>query len=475
MSSKPTNPPKHGQAPVRPGLGASLQQWGSSEEILAELLHSQRQISQMAAEVGDLKSKLADRTHQMTVLQHMAEILAATPKVNQVVGVLQDVFLQEFNAKRCVIWILEDGGSCFLPRVGSGLPQSQWSQLHLPAPNPFPDSPIVLYQPQWLEAENLQGAMGVLKPEAKGSSLFFIPFEQQLLLMGFAVLELESGNPLDENLDSLTILQRQVAVSIYNAWLFRDLGEQRDALRVKTGELERANAALREADRFKSEFLALTSHELRTPLTGILGFTRLVLDRLYEDETEMHQMLRDSYNSGQHLLALLNDILDLAKIESGRMQIRPEPWSMHVLVEEVKPIAGAYPRNPGVDLIWPEGLTELPEVSVDPGRMKQVLLNILSNALKFTKQGHVGVTVERGFGCISIVVTDTGIGISPEDQGNLFQKFVQADGGHSREYGGTGLGLVICKHLMEMMGGSIQLYSEGEGCGSTITMTLLIA
>lgn len=452
-----------------------MQQWESSEEILGELLHSQRQISQMAAEIADLKNKLADRTHQMTVLQHMAEILAATPKVAQVVSVLMDVFAQEFNAKRCVIWLLEDGGACFQPQVGMGLPKSSWSQLQLPAPNPFPESPIVLYQAQWLEMNGLGGAMDSLKPGGEHTSLFFIPFEHQLLLMGFAILELDAGHQLDDDLDSLTILQRQVAVSIYNAWLFRDLGEQRDALRSKTGELERANAALREADRFKSEFLALTSHELRTPLTGILGFTRLVLDGLYDNEEEMQQMLRDSYHSGQHLLALLNDILDLAKIESGRMQIRTEPWNLQVLMEEVKPIAGAYPRNPGVELLWPANLKEIPEVSVDPGRMKQVVLNVISNALKFTKQGTVAVQVERGIGSVALMVVDTGIGVRPEAQANLFQKFVQADGSHSREYGGTGLGLVICKHLMEMMGGSIQLHSEGEGLGTTITLTLLIA
>lgn len=475
MSVTPPNSPKPGQSPVRPGLGASMQQWGSSEEILGELLHSQRQISQMTAEMADLRSKLADHNHQMTVLQHLAEILAATPKVNQVVSVLLDVFTQEFNAKRCVIWVLEDGGACFQPQVGSGLPKSKWSQLQLGAPNPFPESPIVLYQAQWLETGSLGEALDPLKPKGKDTSLFFIPFEHQLLLMGFAILELDTGHHLDDGLDSLAILQRQVAVSIYNAWLFRDLGEQRDALRTKTGELERANAALREADRFKSEFLALTSHELRTPLTGILGFTRLVLDGLYEDESEMNQMLRDSYNSGQHLLALLNDILDLAKIESGRMQIRTEPWNLHILLEEVKPIASAYPRNPGVELIWPADLQEMPEVEIDPGRMKQVVLNVISNALKFTKQGRVTVEVERGIGCISLMVVDTGIGVSPEAQANLFQKFVQADGGHAREYGGTGLGLVICKHLMEMMGGSIQLYSQGDDLGTTITLTMLIA
>nr|WP_320132768.1 ATP-binding protein [uncultured Holophaga sp.] len=471
MSSQPPPQGKSGPSNPRQGPGAGLPQWSSGEELLAELMHNQRQISQMAAELGDLRIKLAERTHQMMVLQHLSEILAATPKVNQMAGVLAEVFCREFGARQCVIWLLEDGGACFQPKAG----HPRVPQLLLPAPNPFPDTPIVLYQAQRLDEACLAGPLAGLRPLHRDSSFFFVPFENQLLLMGFAILELDSGNPIEDDLDILTILQRQVAVSIYNAWLFRDLGEQRDVLRVKTGELERANVALREADRFKSEFLALTSHELRTPLTGILGFTRLVLDGLYEDEAEMEQMLRDSYQSGQHLLALLNDILDLAKIESGRMQIRTESWSLHILMEEVKPLAGAYPRRPEVELIWPEGLRELPEVAIDPGRMKQVLLNVLSNALKFTKQGSVQIAVERGFGRISVSVTDTGIGISPSAQANLFQKFVQADGSHSREYGGTGLGLVICKHLMEMMGGSIQLSSPGEGQGTTITLSMLIA
>jgi signal transduction histidine kinase len=447
---------------------------GQGQEVLAELVQAQRLISQQAQELTELRSRLGRRTHQMTVLQHVAEILAATPKVAQVASVLQDVFVQEFSAKACGVWILEDEGSTYQPKVGHGVPRSVWTSLALPAPNPFPDAPIVLFQSQWLEPAAIRGPLEVLRVSPE-TSLYFVPFEHQLLLMGFAILALETGRKMEEDLDTLTILQRQVAVSIYNAWLFRDLGQQRDALRRQTGELEKANAALREADRFKSEFLALTSHELRTPRTGILGFTRLVIDELYEDEGEMKRMLQDSYASGQHLLSLLNDILDLAKIESGRMQVHVEPFSLHVLMEEVKPIAQAYPRKPEVELVWPEGLKELPDVMVDSGRLKQVLLNLLSNALKFTKDGSVRVAVERGFGQVTIQVIDTGIGIRPEDQDKLFQKFVQAEGGHAREYGGTGLGLVICKHLMEMMGGTIALQSEGQGQGSTLTLTVPIA
>jgi len=482
MNSSPQNPFKPGsspQGPANPYKPGSPMVPGQpprpqGQEVLAELVQAQRLISQQAQELTELRSRLGRRTHQMTVLQHVAEILAATPKVAQVASVLQDVFVQEFAAKACGVWILEDEGSTYQPKVGHGLPRSAWTQLGLPAPNPFPNSPIVLFQPQWLDAAAIRGPLEALKV-SPDTSLYFIPFEHQLLLMGFAILALETGRKMEDDQDSLTILQRQVAVSIYNAWLFRDLGQQRDALRRQTGELEKANAALREADRFKSEFLALTSHELRTPLTGILGFTRLVIDELYEDPDEMKRMLQDSYASGQHLLSLLNDILDLAKIESGRMQVHVEPFSLHVLLEEVKPIALAYPRKAEVELLWPEGLKELPEVMVDPGRLKQVLLNLLSNSLKFTKEGSVRVTVERGFGQVTIQVVDTGIGIRAEDQAKLFQKFVQAEGGHSREYGGTGLGLVICKHLMEMMGGTIALESEGQGKGSTLTLTVPIA
>ncbi|BDU75975.1 sensor histidine kinase [Mesoterricola sediminis] len=477
MSTAPSNPFKPGPAagrPAAPGAQGPLAGAGQNTELLVELLQGQRQISGLTQELADLRGRLARRSHQMSVLQHVAEILAATPRAPQIAGVVQDVLVQEFGARTCVVWILEDSGARYEPRCGYGLPRSVWTSLRLPAPNPFPGAPMVLFQDQWMD-EGLHG--GCLEPLRTGedTALYYVPFENQLLLMGFAVICLEAGRPMDEDQNSVTILQRQVAASIYNAWLFRDLGEQRDTLQRQATELEKANAALREADRFRSEFLALTSHELRTPLTGILGFTRLVLDGFYEDEEEMRRMLADSYASGKHLLDLLNDILDLAKIESGRMQMRIEPVGLGGLLDEVKAIVQGYPRKPEVELHWPAGLEAVPEVMADPGRLRQVLLNLLSNALKFTKEGSVHVIVERGFGEVALIVADTGIGVTREAQARLFQKFVQADGGHSREYGGTGLGLVICKHLMEMMNGTISLHSEGEGRGTTMTLTVPIA
>ncbi len=491
MSNNPTQTPLPGQ-PGQPGTGPRgeggiaasgahrVGQAGevkneSSAKVLAELVQAQRQLSQVTHELNDLRGRLGRRGHQMSVLQHVAEILAATSKVSQVADVVMDVLVQEFGSRRCVVWILDEGGTAFHPRSGFGMAKAEWTELKLPAPNPFPDSPIVMYQSQWLDAGPQAEILDRLRDDKSGQ-LFFIPFENQLLVMGFAIFALPPGHQFEEeDSDALSILQRLAAVSIYNAWLFRDLSEQRDTLQKQAMELEHANVALRDSDRTKSEFLALTSHELRTPLTGILGFTRLVLDGLYTSEADMKQMLMASYSSGKHLLELLNDILDLAKIESGKLEVTNEPFSLGVVVAEVRPLTEAYPRHPDVELIFPDSLADIPEVVVDPSRLKQVLLNVLSNSLKFTKEGSVEVKAERGPGIVMLHIVDTGIGVSLDSQQRLFQKFVQAEGGHAREFGGTGLGLVICRHLMEMMGGSISLQSEGLGKGTTMTLTMLIA
>ncbi|MBK8725988.1 MAG: HAMP domain-containing histidine kinase [Holophagaceae bacterium] len=440
-----------------------------------QLMRMQRLLSQQSQEIQELKAKLGRRSHQMSVLQHVAEVLTATPKASQVADVIAEVLAAEFHSARCMVWVLEDVGESFVPRGAIDVPRGLWGDLRLPAPNPFPDAPLVLFQSQWIDGGLSLPALDLLRGTDR-HMLYFVPFEHQLLLLGFAVLAIPKEVRLEnEDFDSLAILQRQAAVSMYAAWLIRDLSEQRDTLQSQAGALEQANTALREADQLKSEFLALTSHELRTPLTGILGFTRLVMDKLYEDEAEMQQMLSDSFNSGQHLLSLLNDILDLAKIESGRLELRIEPYNVFALLEEAKPIAEAYPRRPGVILCWPAHETDFPDVMVDPSRLKQVLLNLLSNALKFTKDGSVSVTLDRDPEGVSISVVDTGIGVSPEGQKRLFQKFAQAEGGHAREYGGTGLGLVICKHLMEMMGGHVSLVSAGSGMGTTLTINLPLA
>lgn len=404
-------------------------------------------------------------SRHLDLLQHLVGVLSMCPKDGQVSTAVLEVLAQEFGCPRGVMWTLHPEGASFLPRHAQGLDQVLWSELRLPAPNPFPSMPMVLFEAQDLEPELLPGQLG----SGPSPLRHFLPFEHQAQLLGFALLELPaSAEPAPE---ALPILQRQVALCLHNQRLFQALSRERDTLQARTQELEAANRALRKADQLKSEFLALTSHELRTPLTGILGFTRLVLDGAYDDEQDMRSMLQDSYDSGQHLLGLLNDILDLAKIEAGRLEMRLEPCDLPGLLAELRPLAEAYPRGGEVALRWPKP-QDLPEMLVDPARLKQVLLNLLSNALKFTPAGQVEVRVDRLPDHLEIQVVDTGIGLEPEVRARLFQKFTQGRGGHDRAHGGSGLGLVICKHLMALMGGDLLLHSEGPGQGTTATLTV---
>jgi signal transduction histidine kinase len=293
--------------------------------------------------------------------------------------------------------------------------------------------------------------------------------------MGFAIYGMTTDHPIETQFDALTILRHQVAASLYNTQLLADLSEQRDEMKQKSDELEKTNVALVNADRFKREFLSITSHELRTPLTGILGLTRLVIDGLYDDEDEMRRLLLDSYSSGKYLLKLLNDILDLAKIESGMFKVSLEQVCLDEVLPDVRSVVAGLPKSEEVAVSLPDNLRELPQVIADRGRLRQVLVNLISNALKFTQKGSVNVIVEHGIGVVNFTVADTGIGISLEDQKYLFQKFVQADGGYARGYGGSGLGLSICKHLLGMMGSAITLHSDGEGLGTTIQFSIPIA
>jgi PAS domain S-box-containing protein len=246
--------------------------------------------------------------------------------------------------------------------------------------------------------------------------------------------------------------------------------EKAEALTQANRALEKARDAALAASRAKSEFLANMSHELRTPLNAIIGYSEMLMDDLDDPKSQMHEDLKRIRTAGGHLLALIDDVLDISKIEADRVDIVSESVPIDALVatvtETVLPLAENN-KNELVSEIEPG----VAFVRADRTRLRQVLLNLLSNACKFTKGGRVALSaksVERGGSrWIEFAVTDTGIGITKEQQARLFQPFVQADSSTTREYGGTGLGLVICKRLVEMMGGGIELESE-KGKGTTI-------
>ncbi len=244
-------------------------------------------------------------------------------------------------------------------------------------------------------------------------------------------------------------------------------------------QITQANEQLRELDKLKSQFLANMSHELRTPLNSIIGFSRVMLKGIDGPLNDLQsQDLTTIYNSGQHLLGLINNILDLSKIEAGKMEIQPEYMSLNEIIEGVIATGRGLVKDKPIQILKQVD-EDLPQVYGDPVRVRQVLLNLMSNAAKFTQEGSITVQVTRkAYNAktgepprVQIDVIDTGIGIAPEDMGRLFEAFSQVDGSTTRQVGGTGLGLTISKEFIEMMGGRIWVESE-VGVGSTFSFTV---
>jgi signal transduction histidine kinase len=257
--------------------------------------------------------------------------------------------------------------------------------------------------------------------------------------------------------------QRRLAVELRRSAQY--LEEQSD-------ELTRLNEELAKANRLKSEFLANMSHELRTPLNSIIGFSEILLTENVGTLTAVQQDFVETVaRNGRHLLQLISELLDLSKIEAGHLTLQPESLELGSVLREAVESVRAQVEKRRHDLTLettPQQLT----VSGDRVRVRQIVLNLLSNAIKFTPDGgriQVRARVENG--AVHIAVTDSGIGIAPEDQGKLFKEFVQLDASASRQYEGTGLGLALCKRLVELHGGAMGLESA-PGRGSTFWFTL---
>jgi PAS domain S-box-containing protein len=259
----------------------------------------------------------------------------------------------------------------------------------------------------------------------------------------------------------------------------RDITEQRkvqEEISRKNLELEEQNSRVEQANRLKSEFLANMSHELRTPLNSIIGFSEFLVDQKPGPlNPKQREYLGDILNSGRHLLRLINDILDLSKVESGKMELSIETFGVDQAVAEVCAIIAPTARKKGISVetdLTPVGIG----VTLDQQRFKQILYNLLSNAVKFTADGGTVqlLTNRHGGGEFKIQVKDTGIGIKSEDVPKLFTEFTQLDSSAGRRYEGTGLGLALTKKIVELQGGRIWVDSE-FGLGTTFVVVLPMA
>ncbi|RKY04658.1 hypothetical protein DRP77_03275, partial [Candidatus Poribacteria bacterium] len=316
-------------------------------------------------------------------------------------------------------------------------------------------------------------AVGLSEPDIRSLAVLPLIHGERLfgvmILLGRAPLSEQDGKLLET-------FSSQTAMALQNAALMKEIRELNEELDRKvhqrTRQLEATIAKLREANRVKSEFLATMSHELRTPLNAIIGFAELLLDGLCGELNEdQREAVSDIYESGKHLLAVINDILDLSKAEAGKMELHPQEFDLKEVLEEVRSVMEEMIRGKG--LTYVERIPEdLPPIYADKVRIKQIMYNLLSNAVKFTpKGGRISVSVEHNDLEFTISVEDTGIGIREEDIPKLFEPFVQLNFSYSREHGGTGLGLALVKKLVEMHGGRIWVESE-YGKGSRFSFTI---
>jgi signal transduction histidine kinase len=280
------------------------------------------------------------------------------------------------------------------------------------------------------------------------------------LLGGLTVFRKSAGEYAANTVELLQTFATQSALAIQNARLFREIAQTSRELEI--------------ASQHKSDFLASMSHELRTPLNAIIGFSDVLLEGMFGETNEKQtEYLRDILSSGQHLLSLINDILDLSKIEAGRMELDLTTFDLPTAMDDAILLMRERAGRRGIAL---EKRVDgrLGEIRADQRKVKQVLLNLLSNAVKFTPEGgRIDVRAGLVNGAAEISVTDTGIGIAPEDQDAVFEEFRQV-GQAEKKAEGTGLGLALCRKFVELHGGQIWVKSQ-VGVGSTFTFTLPLA
>ena len=371
-----------------------------------------------------------------------------------------------------------------------------------------------LTQPTWLNQELALGQTPYLSHAETSAfatcsrladneelSVLSVATRYQNQINGFILLyDDQSRNWSEVELGLITDLADQVGTAITHARLFGEshalavklqqanasLMEKQREFQEARRQAEEARCQAEEASRLKSEFLANTSHELRTPLNGMIGFLRLILDGMADDPEEQQEFIQEAHKSAIHLLNLINDVLDIAKIEAGKMQIDMGPVNLKELLADLENFSRPQAERKGLyfNILIPATRDEI-TLNGNYQRLLQVLLNLVGNAVKFTHEGGINISAEVKTqrveyqkktwpGTVKISVADTGIGVSLEKQDRLFQTFSQVDGERTRQYGGTGLGLAISQKLVEAMGGVVQFISMGEGLGSTVTFTALL-
>jgi GAF domain-containing protein len=408
-------------------------------------------------ELEERTNALTKSVGQLTALGEVSQTISSTLDLEKVLPTIVSRAVQLTGLDGGAIYEYDEEREVFNVRGGQNVRQ-ELVELEREEPIRLGDGPIgrsaQMRQP--VQAPDLtagrrrtRGRDVLLQSGAR--ALLAVPLLREGHILGaLAVTRNTPGEFAPEVIALLETFAAQSAIAIQNARLFREIEQ-------KSRELELAS-------QHKSQFLASMSHELRTPLNAILGFNELILGGIYGEVPEdMNAPLAQMQSSGRHLLGLINNVLDLAKIEANRMELALADYSVHDVVGMVRSTLQSLATEKGLEFVV-SAQEDLPLAHGDGGRLSQCLINLAGNAIKFTKQGRIEIRAELEGATFRFSVADTGMGIAPDKIDSLFTEFKQTDAAIASEYGGTGLGLAITKKFIEMHGGRIWVESElGEG------------
>jgi signal transduction histidine kinase len=446
-------------------------QTGDELEALGEEFN--RTAAQLQESYASLEQKVEARTRElskaleeMRALSEISQAVSSSLDLSKVLSTVVDRAVQLSGAHSGLIYEYDETTQQFHPRTGHRMEPEHFEALRATplrlgegamGKAALTREPVQV--PDILDAREL--TVTHIRPFLARSgyrSILAVPLlHEQAIVGGLVVWRRETGNFAPEVVNLLQTLATQSALAIQNARLFREIAEKSRQLEV--------------ASQHKSEFLANMSHELRTPLNAILGFNEMILGQVYgEVPADLQEPLSDIQNSGRHLLRLINNVLDLAKIEAGRMELALADYSVQDMVESVRTLLRPLAADKGLDFVAAVP-ADLPLAYGDGGRITQCLMNLAGNALKFTRQGHVEISAELQGDTLVYRVADTGIGIAPDKLETVFSEFRQGDANIASEFGGTGLGLSITRKFVEMHRGRIWVESE-LGKGSTFLFAI---
>ncbi|NJN92986.1 MAG: GAF domain-containing protein [Anaerolineales bacterium] len=416
------------------------------------------EVGQVAYAFNDMVERLRSREAALRTAADISKQINSILNPDQLLTEVVSLFKDRFNLHGVQVYLLDETSGILRLEAGSYPAETAADSQHVQIPLDQEDCRVARRRAREIISGNGQPTEADLLPV---KTELAIPLLIQDKVLG--VLNIFGDTPrlfTASDLDTFDTLAGQIATALENARLFAE--------NLDTTE------HLFEVDRLKNEFLANMSHELRTPLNSITGYAEILLMGYSgQIDEEARSDVEAIYSNSQHLVRLVNDILDLAKIEAGRFKLNLEELSIKGVLQQIKTSAVGLLNNKPIQFTI-DAEADLPPLQADRVRVNQILTNLISNAVKFTDAGRISLRAFRENGWVCFAVEDTGIGISQADMQTIFEKFRQADGSLTRRAEGTGLGLTITRHLVELHGGNIEVNSQ-LGQGSTFTIRLPVA